>query len=353
MNNRKYIIAGVVAVLFTFAGYNLYSYFKTQQAIQLEQDQRAEQRRAARAEKVAQRETARIAAIAAAEKEAEAWRAVQELENAKAAAEQAKKVEEEEARLAQQEAERLAFVEEKRLRREQDAKDRLAAIRRPKHIEGMTDERIDQLNQISADYIRDHPREFLDQELNPQNMGVRRSFVKLLANDTNALMLYAAVSADLDVIKALVDIGFDLNAQNEQGYTALMFASAYNNPEVVRFLLGQGADPSITAHILNLNALHIASLFNPNPDSADVLVKAGMPLESLTENDYTPLLLAITENKNLEVAERLADLGADTKAYDEQGRSVYALAQIRMRHDGSDYLKISDAVNERILRKMR
>lgn len=124
MNNRKYIIAGVVAVLFTFAGYNLYTYFKTQQAIQLEQDQRAEERRAARAEKAAQRETARIAAIAAKEKEAEARRAVQELENAKAAAEQAKKVEEDEARLAQQEAERLAFVEEKRLRREQAANDR-------------------------------------------------------------------------------------------------------------------------------------------------------------------------------------------------------------------------------------
>lgn len=183
-------------------------------------------------------------------------------------------------------------------------------------------------------------------------MGVRQSFVKLLANDTNALMLYAAVSSDLDVIKALVDVALDLNAQNEQGYTALMFASAYNNPEVVRFLLGQGADPNITAHILNLNALHIASLFNPNPDSADILIKAGMPLEGLTENDYTPLLLAITENKNLEVAERLADLGADTKAYDKQGRNVYALAQIRMRHDGSDYLKNSDTVNERILRKM-
>ena len=142
-------------------------------------------------------------------------------------------------------------------------------------------------------------------------------------------------------------------AQNRSGYTALMFAAAYNSPEVVRFLIGQDADTNITAHVQNLSALHTASLFNPNPDTAEVLVKAGMPLEKQTENEYTSLLLAITENQNLEVAERLADLGADTKAYGERGRNVHTLAEMRMNGEGSLYVQISDVVDERILRKMR
>ena len=256
-------------------------------------------------------------------------------------------------REAREEAERLAAEEERRVFIEERENNRITKARTLKHIEGIPEDLIDQLNQVSADYILDHPEEFLTQTFNAQNLGAYRDVVKLLSDNTNVLMLYAAISSDLDVIKALVDIGIDLNAQNKRGYTALMFAAAYNSPEVVRFLLGQGADTSMTAHVLNLNAFHTASLFNPNPDTAEVLVKAGMPLEAQTENEYTPLLLAITENTNIEVDERLADLGADTKAYDERGRNVHTLAKMRMNGEGSLYVKISDVVDERILRKIR
>ena len=343
MSNRKYIIAGVVAVLFLFAGYNLYSYFKTQQVIQLEQDQQAENRRIERAKEAKQREADRVAKVAAEERKVDAER------TARAEAKAQKQAELD----AQKEAQRLAAAEEERIRIERRANGRRVKARTLKHIEGIPADTIAQLNQVSADYILDHPEEFLTQTFNARNLGAYRDVVKLLSDDTNVLMLYAAISSDLDVVKALVDIGIDLNAQNKQGYTALMFAAAYNSPEVVRFLLGQGADTSVTAHVLNLNALHTASLFNPNPDTVEVLVKAGMPLEAQTENEYTPLLLAITENRNFEVAERLADLGADTKAYDERGRNVHTLAEMRMNGEGSLYVKISDIVDERVLRKMR
>lgn len=343
MNNRKYIIAGIVGCLFLFAGYNLYNYFKTQQAIQLEQDQMAEERRIQRDNEAREKEAARLAKIESDRQKAEAAELARKEAKAQKEAEEAAKLE----------AERLAREEEKRLAEERRANSRIAKARKLKHIEGLQEETIDQLNQVSADYILDHPEEFLTQTFNARQLGAYSQVVKLLSDDTNALMLYAAISSDLDVIKALVDIGIDVNAQNKRGYTALMFAAAYNKPEVVRFLLGQDADSSVMAHVQNLNTLHTASLFNPNPDTVEVLVQAGMPLEAQTENEYTALLLAITENRNLEVAERLADLGADTKAYDEAGRNAYKLAEIRMRGEGSDYVRISDVVDDRILRKMR
>ncbi len=343
MNNRKYIIAGVVAVLFCFAGYNLYSYFKTQQAIQMEEDRQVQERRIQRETEAREREAARLAQIENERLEAEAK------ENAREE-ERARKLAEEEAR---KEAKRLAQEEEKRAAEERRTNDRITKARTIKRIEGLKDEVIAKLNQVSADYILDHPDEFSTQTFSGANLGAYRPMVKLLDEGTNSLMLYAAVSSDLDVIKALLDIGIDVNAINKRGYSALMFAAAYNQPKVVRFLLGQGANKTAMAHVQNLNALHLASLLNPHPDMVETLVNAGLPLEGLTENEYTPLLLALTDNRNLEVAERLANLGANTKAYDEQGRNAYTLAKIRMDGEGDDYVMISEAVNERILRKMR
>ena len=43
MKNPKLIFAIVLSVVFCFAGYNLWSYFKEQQAIQIEEDRLAEE----------------------------------------------------------------------------------------------------------------------------------------------------------------------------------------------------------------------------------------------------------------------------------------------------------------------
>jgi ankyrin repeat protein len=102
-----------------------------------------------------------------------------------------------------------------------------------------------------------------------------------------------------------------------------------------------------------MNSLHIASLLNQNPDVIDVLVKAGIPLEKKTENDYTALLIALGKNKNLEVAERLANLGANTQLYDENGHTAITIAENRVSRRGDKYVFISKEVNERILDAIR
>jgi hypothetical protein len=343
MNNRKMIFAGVIAVLFLVAGYNLWSYFKEQQAIQNAEDKarlelkiarqkEREQRKAEKAERIRQQQLAEKA-------EEEAYKA-----------EVKKKKEEKQAKL---DAQKKAYEEETRQREEKRKNDRTLKARTVQHIEGMSDEIVAKFNQLSADYIRNNPQEFLNQRFNEKSFGAYKPFVKLMTDNTNSLMIFCAVSHDIDIIKALVDIGIDINASNKSGYTALMFASAYNKPEVVRYLLGQGADIKARAHVLDMNALHVSSLLNPLPDTSEVLVRAGIPLEQETENDYTPLLIAITENPNLEVAEKLAELGANTKAYDENGIAVYNLAKKRINGEGRQYISISDTVNERILKKMR
>ena len=339
MNIQKTIFAGVVALVFLFAGYNLYSYFKEQQAIQQAEDRQAEARHVQKRQKQEQR---------VAEKKA---RIVEEED--KRNAERQKREEAKKQKQAELEAKKQERLAEAKRKKEEQLQARILEARTPKHIEGIPKDAIDRLNSFSARYIRDHPNEFLKQRFDQDTFGSRTNFERLTQEDTNALMIYSAISQDTDILQALIDIGLDINSANKVGYTPLMFASAYNIPEVVQFLISKGASTKARAYIQDLNALHIASLFNPKPDVINTLLDAGIDIEAKTENGYTPLLLAATDNRNLEVVGRLADLEADMTAVDFKSRSALKIIEERISGNGDKYFKISDERNSKILQKIQ
>jgi len=335
MNTQKTIFASVVAVVFLFAGYNLYSYFKEQQAIQQAEDRQAEARRNQKQQEREQREADRQAKIAEAEERRENERHKQLAQKAQKQAEQDAK-----------QQERLAEAKRKK---EEQLQVRILEARTPKHIEGLPEEAIEQFNSVSARYIRDHPDEFLNAKFSDTTFYSRRLGKRLLKENTNSLMLYSAVSQDTDILQVLIDIGLDINSANKAGYTPLMFASAYNTPEVVKFLISKGADTKAKAYIQDLNALHVASLFNPKPDVINTLIDAGMDIEAKTENDYTSLLLAASDNRNLEVVGKLAELGADKGVYDANGKTALKILESRIAGNEDEYFKIFEEINELIL----
>lgn len=61
-----------------------------------------------------------------------------------------------------------------------------------------------------------------------------------------ALLLHAYWYCDMDVIKAMVNAGYNLNAQNEDGDTVLHYAVENGQCEVVRYLLKKGADYNLS-----------------------------------------------------------------------------------------------------------
>ncbi len=347
MNNRKMIFAAIIGVVFLFAGYNLYSYFQNQAEIAAEEERLAQERQLERDRAAAEQAAAQQAEQARQEAERAAQRAAEEQrrqEEAKAR---------EEARLAEearQAAEEARLAEENRLAEAERLRERIAKVREIKSYEGIWYDKIEGLQELSARYVQDHPEEFNTQLFSAANFGVRdRSSVKVFFDNSTPLMLYAAISQDTRLLQALIDTGIDVNATNDAGVTALMFAATYNNPEVVAFLIGQGADTGAIAYRDDMNALHFAAKYNPNPDTAEALVKAGLALESKTSKGMTPALLAASDNRNMEVVARLAELGADTGAYDESGVDVVRIVKARFEGNREPFLGISPEFKEQVL----
>jgi ankyrin repeat protein len=82
-------------------------------------------------------------------------------------------------------------------------------------------------------------------------------------------------------VQELIAQGVDLNVQDEYGYTALIWAASYSNPDIAKVLLDAGADDEIT-DVDKHNALYwanyyghpeIIELLNKNLDGKKVLTK--------------------------------------------------------------------------------
>jgi hypothetical protein len=349
MENRKWIFVGVISLVFVFAGYNLYSYFTEQQAIQIEEDRLAQERRDARDAERVERAAAQAAEQQRLEEEREDRAAQQAQEEAE--------------RLAQRDQERLEAEANARIEREEREQaqreadqarleDRITRARTREQIEDFSPEFVTQVRTVSPRYLEANPEEALSVYSIPANGQVYPNgygTVLLYRDQTTFLMVVAALSQNTDVIDALIALGADVNASNQMGVTPLMFAAAYNTPEMVQYLLDQGADPMAASFLGDANALHLAAVLNPMPGVIDVLIEAGLDIESRITGGNTPLLMASEENTNLEVVERLVELGADISVFNADGITPLGFITQRIENRGIRFNSISDEVNERVL----
>jgi ankyrin repeat protein len=333
VNDRKWIFIAIIGVVFLFAGYNLYSYFQNQAAVAVEEERVAAERKTERDQEATAREQARVLEQTRLDTEQAAQDAAEEqrVEEENRAREEALRAEEAENQ------ERTRQADETQLQRA------LARAREVRSYEGIQTENIERLRSLSPSYILDHPDEFLPQRFSAADFGnPPRSSTTVLFEDSTPLMLYAAISQDTSILQALIDIGLDVNAANKMGVTPLMFAAAYNSPEVIDFIIEKGAKIDGISYIQDLNALHFAALLNPNPETTVALLDAGLPIEGKTTTGATAALLAASENRNMEVIERLALRDADLGVYDEGGQSALFIAETRLGASGDRFANIGN-----------
>lgn len=104
-----------------------------------------------------------------------------------------------------------------------------------------------------------------------------------LRDNQHALLYFALVSNELDLVKRLLKTVVDLDTPIHQGKTALMVAVKFGHEKLARYLISQGAN-----------------------------------LEAQVHNGYTPLLL-VARDGDLESVKLLLKLGANINARDKYG----------------------------------
>ena len=144
---------------------------------------------------------------------------------------------------------------------------------------------------ISLSYCKKKPRQTFPDNSSPNNM----------------LLLNAAEDGNTVVIKQLIKYGANINYQDDDGWTALMFASANRNYDVIKLLLENKVKINIqskagkSALIISIEAGDVNSVKLLIANNADINLKT---VEGLTALKYAIL------NRNTEIEQILRNAGA-------------------------------------------
>ncbi|AXK60284.1 ankyrin repeat domain-containing protein [Candidatus Chromulinivorax destructor] len=113
-------------------------------------------------------------------------------------------------------------------------------------------------------------------------------------------LVVAAGRHNMSAVKFLVELGVDINESfNPYKRTALYNAVLYNSPEIVAFLIDQGAD--VNKVDFKGSSPLMAAVFHNYQDIAQKLIDAGADCFAQNIDGLTPLSIAHTKNyKNLE-----------------------------------------------------
>ena len=136
---------------------------------------------------------------------------------------------------------------------------------------------------------------------------------------------------NIAIAELLIEKGADIEAKDDDGINALVYASTYNDEEMVKFLLEKGADANTVCEIENEHT-DIASTplmnaaYRGNTNIINMLLENGANINYTTDFGMTALIMAASFNQ-FEAAKILLENNADTSITDEYGRTALDLAK--------------------------
>jgi ankyrin repeat protein len=176
--------------------------------------------------------------------------------------------------------------------------------------------------------------------------------VEAVNEDGQTVLMVVARSSNVAAAKVLLDHGASVNGTEEwRGQTALMWAAAQSQPEMVDLLVSYGADIDARSKVNRWERLVSAEprahyrppggwtalLFAARQgclDCARVLVEAGADLDMADPEGATPMLFAII-NWHFDLARFLLESGANPDKWDWWGRTpLYAAVDMNTLPEG-------------------
>jgi RNA polymerase sigma factor (sigma-70 family) len=154
----------------------------------------------------------------------------------------------------------------------------------------------------------------------------------------------AAIGDSVRVRVALDRDGAILDAYSPEGFTALALAAHFGHLEVMRLLIGRGADPNrVAAHRLAVTPLH-AALFGRQVEAARVLIEGGADVTlarggaGWKREGWTALHYAAGMGFAALVIP-LLERGADPSRADAEGKTPLEVALEAHHHDIAETLR--------------
>ena len=169
--------------------------------------------------------------------------------------------------------------------------------------------------------------------------------VNLGAELTGFTPLMASLN-NIAIAELLIEKGADIEAKDDDDINALVYASTYNNEEMVKFLLEKGTDANTVCEIENEHIdISPTPLMNAayrgNTNIINMLLENGADINYTTDYGMTALMMASSFNQ-FEAAKVLLENNADTSVTDEYGRTALDLSKLE---DYKDIVELLEKYN--------
>ena len=114
------------------------------------------------------------------------------------------------------------------------------------------------------------------------------------ATDLNEMLIATVQSCDIGAVQKLLAQGADVNAQDKNTITVLMYATCCGNksPDLFYLLLGNGADPNMRASKYRGTTPLIAAAMEGFPDQVKALLEKGADPSQVDDAGKTALMYA-------------------------------------------------------------
>jgi len=142
----------------------------------------------------------------------------------------------------------------------------------------------------------------------------------------NSLLLNAARTGDIRIIKELITLGVDINIQDSVRQTALIISVMQNYLYIVNLLLTAHANPNIVDLYGNTALIYAAYNITDDINIVNALIKAGADLDYKNYSGDTALIFAIRKKINIDILDALITAGANINIQNNDGMTALMYA---------------------------
>ncbi|MFJ4143626.1 ankyrin repeat domain-containing protein [Pseudomonas sp. NPDC089734] len=144
------------------------------------------------------------------------------------------------------------------------------------------------------------------------------------ANQIRTLFFDASREGNSEMMATFIDAHYDLNIQDEKGYTGLILAAYHGHEQLVTQLIDAGADPCAKDH--RGNTALMGAIFKGELSIARRLVAANCAPDQRNNAGQTASMYAALFQRN-DILKALEAKGADLSIRDSMGNDVNSLSR--------------------------